>query len=109
MTVACCNRCFTLLHGARFSETRTVRTPPQKSAEEPRFFGSVERAPRRGSGTIPALVGWIGLGPRQLAGLAPRWFEQERKEVRRMVWETPEFVEVRMDAEVTAYQGDFGD
>jgi coenzyme PQQ precursor peptide PqqA len=27
--------------------------------------------------------------------------------VRRMAWETPEFVEVRMDAEVTAYQGDF--
>jgi coenzyme PQQ precursor peptide PqqA len=26
--------------------------------------------------------------------------------VRRMMWETPEFVEVRMDAEVTAYQGD---
>jgi len=26
-----------------------------------------------------------------------------------MVWETPEFVEVRMDAEVTAYQGDLGD
>jgi coenzyme PQQ precursor peptide PqqA len=26
--------------------------------------------------------------------------------VRRMTWETPEFVEVRMDAEVTAYQGD---
>jgi coenzyme PQQ precursor peptide PqqA len=29
--------------------------------------------------------------------------------VKRMAWETPEFVEVRMDAEVTAYQGDFGD
>jgi coenzyme PQQ precursor peptide PqqA len=29
--------------------------------------------------------------------------------VRRMAWETPEFVEVRMDAEVTAYQGDLGD
>jgi len=26
-----------------------------------------------------------------------------------MAWETPEFVEVRMDAEVTAYQGDLGD
>jgi len=26
-----------------------------------------------------------------------------------MAWETPEFVEVRMDAEVTAYQGDFGE
>jgi coenzyme PQQ precursor peptide PqqA len=31
------------------------------------------------------------------------------REVRRMAWETPEFVEVRMDAEVTAYQGDLGD
>jgi coenzyme PQQ precursor peptide PqqA len=29
--------------------------------------------------------------------------------VRRMDWQTPEFVEVRMDAEVTAYQGDFED
>jgi coenzyme PQQ precursor peptide PqqA len=29
--------------------------------------------------------------------------------VRRMAWKTPEFVEVRMDAEVTAYQGDLGD
>jgi coenzyme PQQ precursor peptide PqqA len=29
--------------------------------------------------------------------------------VKCMAWETPEFVEVRMDAEVTAYQGDFGD
>jgi len=26
-----------------------------------------------------------------------------------MAWQTPEFVEVRMDAEVTAYQGDLGD
>jgi coenzyme PQQ precursor peptide PqqA len=31
------------------------------------------------------------------------------REVRHMAWETPEFVEVRMDAEVTAYQGDLGD
>jgi coenzyme PQQ precursor peptide PqqA len=33
----------------------------------------------------------------------------DRGEVRRMTWETPVFVEVRMDAEVTAYQGDFGE
>jgi coenzyme PQQ precursor peptide PqqA len=33
----------------------------------------------------------------------------DRGEVRRMTWETPVFVEVRMDAEVTAYQGDLGE
>jgi coenzyme PQQ precursor peptide PqqA len=33
----------------------------------------------------------------------------DRGEVRRMTWEAPVFVEVRMDAEVTAYQGDFGE
>ena len=30
-------------------------------------------------------------------------------EVRAMAWETPEFVEVRMDAEINSYQDDFGD
>jgi coenzyme PQQ precursor peptide PqqA len=34
---------------------------------------------------------------------------ETREEVRPMAWETPEFVEVRMDAEVTAYQGDLGE
>ena len=28
-------------------------------------------------------------------------------EVRAMAWETPEFVEVRMDAEINSYQDDF--
>ena len=32
-----------------------------------------------------------------------RW----RMEVSGMVWETPTFTEVRMDAEMTAYQDDF--
>jgi coenzyme PQQ precursor peptide PqqA len=27
--------------------------------------------------------------------------------VRRMVWETPEFVEIRMDAEIGSYQDEF--
>ena len=26
-----------------------------------------------------------------------------------MIWETPTFVEVRMDAEISSYQDDFGD
>jgi coenzyme PQQ precursor peptide PqqA len=26
-----------------------------------------------------------------------------------MTWETPEFVEVKMDAEINSYQDDFGD
>ena len=30
-----------------------------------------------------------------------------RVEVRAMTWETPAFVEVRMDAEINAYQDDF--
>ena len=29
------------------------------------------------------------------------------REVKAMTWETPEFVEVRMDAEINAYQDDF--
>jgi len=28
-------------------------------------------------------------------------------EVRAMAWETPEFVEVKMDAEINSYQDDF--
>jgi hypothetical protein len=35
----------------------------------------------------------------------------ERKQSRRsetMTWETPEFVEVKMDAEINSYQDDFG-
>jgi len=26
-----------------------------------------------------------------------------------MTWQTPEFVEIKMDAEINAYQDDFGD
>jgi coenzyme PQQ precursor peptide PqqA len=29
-------------------------------------------------------------------------------EVRTMAWEAPDFVEVRMDAEINSYQDDFG-
>jgi coenzyme PQQ precursor peptide PqqA len=74
------------------------------------LFGSVESEPRvEGPARfLPWSVG-SGSGPGSWLGLAPRWLEQGRKEVKRMAWETPEFVEVRMDAEVTAYQGDFGD
>jgi coenzyme PQQ precursor peptide PqqA len=28
--------------------------------------------------------------------------------VKRMVWQTPAFVEIKMDAEINAYQDDFG-
>ncbi|HZS34335.1 MAG TPA: hypothetical protein VFC42_13260 [Methylomirabilota bacterium] len=31
------------------------------------------------------------------------------REVTAMTWETPTFVELRMDAELTAYQDDLGD
>ena len=31
------------------------------------------------------------------------------KEVRFMTWETPKFTEIKMDAEINAYQEDFGD
>jgi hypothetical protein len=36
------------------------------------------------------------------------WFgsTHSRQEVRTMTWETPEFVEVRMDAELSAYADD---
>ena len=30
-----------------------------------------------------------------------------RREVNAMVWEVPEFTEVRMDAEINSYQDDF--
>ena len=33
--------------------------------------------------------------------------ERLRMEVRAMVWEAPEFTEVRMDAEINSYQDDF--
>lgn len=32
-----------------------------------------------------------------------------RREVRIMTWETPAFVEIKMDAEINAYQDDFGE
>jgi coenzyme PQQ precursor peptide PqqA len=57
-----------------------------------RFMRSMHRLPSRKSGSA--------------ARPAPN---DDRGEVRRMTWETPVFVEVRMDAEVTAYQGDFGE
>jgi len=31
------------------------------------------------------------------------------EEVIRMTWETPEFTEIRMDAEINSYQDDFSD
>jgi coenzyme PQQ precursor peptide PqqA len=33
--------------------------------------------------------------------------ETEPMEVRAMAWETPEFVEIKMDAEINSYQDDF--
>jgi coenzyme PQQ precursor peptide PqqA len=52
-------------------------------------------------------VAW-GYPPARTAGGRSGSIE-DRREVRRMAWEAPEFVEVRMDAEVTAYQGDLED
>ena len=34
-------------------------------------------------------------------------FEQSRLEVSEMIWESPSFVEVKMDAEINSYQEDF--
>jgi coenzyme PQQ precursor peptide PqqA len=34
--------------------------------------------------------------------------EIAQEEVNQMTWETPAFVEVKMDAEINAYQEDFG-
>ena len=45
----------------------------------------------------PDSIGAIG----QLA-----WADHSR-EVSRMSWETPEFIEVKMDAEINSYQDDF--
>jgi coenzyme PQQ precursor peptide PqqA len=59
-----------------------------------RFMRCMDRLPSRKSRTSSA------------ARPAPN---DDRGEVRRMTWETPVFVEIRMDAEVTAYQGDFGE
>ncbi len=33
---------------------------------------------------------------------------RNRPRSRKMTWETPEFVEVKMDAEINSYQDDFG-
>lgn len=33
--------------------------------------------------------------------------KRAREEVRRMAWETPEFVEIKMDAEIGSYQDEF--
>jgi hypothetical protein len=32
-----------------------------------------------------------------------------RREVKAMIWETPTFLEIKMDAEINAYQDDFGE
>jgi coenzyme PQQ precursor peptide PqqA len=34
--------------------------------------------------------------------------DHHRREVTAMAWETPDFVEVKMDAEINSYQDDFG-
>jgi coenzyme PQQ precursor peptide PqqA len=34
--------------------------------------------------------------------------DHDRREVTAMVWEAPDFVEVKMDAEINSYQDDFG-
>ena len=34
--------------------------------------------------------------------------QRPRLEVTRMIWEAPDFVEVKMDAEINSYQDDFG-
>jgi coenzyme PQQ precursor peptide PqqA len=34
--------------------------------------------------------------------------QRPRLEVTRMTWEAPDFVEVKMDAEINSYQDDFG-
>jgi hypothetical protein len=34
--------------------------------------------------------------------------QRPRLEVTRMTWEVPDFVEVKMDAEINSYQDDFG-
>jgi coenzyme PQQ precursor peptide PqqA len=54
------------------------------------------------TGTIPA----VALDVFEAPGRSLPASSRKRGEVRRMAWKTPEFVEVRMDAEVTAYQGD---
>ena len=38
--------------------------------------------------------------------LAPQ--QRRRLEVTQMTWEAPDFVEVKMDAEINSYQDDFG-
>jgi hypothetical protein len=37
-----------------------------------------------------------------------RWAVRLRVEVTPMTWEAPDFVEVKMDAEINSYQDDFG-
>lgn len=41
-------------------------------------------------------------------GADSRWFDHEQLEVTAMAWEAPDFVEVKMDAEINSYQDDFG-
>lgn len=38
-----------------------------------------------------------------------RWIMRVRPRSETMIWETPTFVEVKMDAEINSYQDDFGD
>lgn len=70
------------------------------------------------------VIGGIGVSgvTAQLTALSPKWggcpavapeplsrcvFKTEG--VRAMAWERPAFVEIKMDAEINAYQDDFGD
>jgi hypothetical protein len=39
---------------------------------------------------------------------ASRCWSHEQLEVTAMAWESPDFVEVKMDAEINSYQDDFG-
>jgi hypothetical protein len=39
---------------------------------------------------------------------SPRAADHELLEVTVMTWEAPDFVEVKMDAEINSYQDDFG-
>jgi coenzyme PQQ precursor peptide PqqA len=57
---------------------------------------------------------WAGSVAQRLAAARRRVRPDARlatneREVIRMAWETPEFTEIRMDAEINSYQDDFSD
>jgi len=55
---------------------------------------------------VPEAAGWMKARP---PVYSHAFQDRTHRGVKKMTWETPTFVEVKMDAEINSYQDDFGD